>query len=176
MTELVASPDAKSRTRARSSQTPQPGVAWLSDLIRLEIALWDRIDARLRADHGVPLAHFETLWFLARSPDGVLRVGELANALRVTVGGTSKIAQRLVAARLITRRPDPQDGRASRLALTVKGRRLAVAAEATYETELRDALASLTVTQQDELHHLIRRLLRSQAGPTADEAAGSPAG
>jgi hypothetical protein len=40
----------------------QPGgrVQWLTDLIRLEIALWDQIDARLKNDHDLPLAFFES--------------------------------------------------------------------------------------------------------------------
>src|SRR5439155_11896033 len=52
-----------------AARTPDR-VQWLSDLIRLEIVLWERIDTRLRAQHDLPLASFETLYFVARSPDG----------------------------------------------------------------------------------------------------------
>ena len=68
------------------------GVALATDLIRLEIALWDRVDARLRESHELPLAFFESLLFISRAPRGSMRVGDLAGALRVTVGGTSKLA------------------------------------------------------------------------------------
>ena len=63
------------------------GVAWATDLVRLEIALWERVDARLRESHELPLAFFESLLFISRAPGGSMRVGDLARALRVTVGG-----------------------------------------------------------------------------------------
>src|SRR3954464_5840177 len=91
------------------------GVAWATDLIRLEIALWDRVDARLRESHELPLAFFEALLFISRAPRGSMRVGDLARALRVTVGGTSKLVDRIDGAGLIAREPDPDDRRASRV-------------------------------------------------------------
>ena len=70
---------------------PLSRIEWLSDLVHLEIALWDRIDTRLRKEHGLPLSSFWSLWFVGRSNDESLRVGELADTLGLTVGRTSKI-------------------------------------------------------------------------------------
>ena len=53
--------------------TPPSRIQWLSDLIRLEIALWDRINARLKQKHDLPLAFFESLFFIGHSRDGSLR-------------------------------------------------------------------------------------------------------
>src|SRR6187200_3004343 len=89
--------------RQETTVTPPSRIQWLSDLIRLEIALWQRIDTRLRQEHDLPLAFFESLFFIACSRDGSLRVGDLARALRVTVGGTSKLVDRIEAAGLIRR-------------------------------------------------------------------------
>src|SRR3954447_9955347 len=108
-----------SRLTARN----RSGVAWVTDLIRLEIALWDRVDARLRDSHELPLAFFESLLFISRAPGGSMRVGDLARALRVTVGGTSKLVDRIERAGLIARETDPDDRRASRVALTTAGKR-----------------------------------------------------
>src|SRR3954462_6710051 len=101
-------------TARQRSQAPAPahasaanGVAWATDLIRLEIAVWDRIDARLRESHELPLAFFEALLFISRAPRGSMRVGDLAQALRVTVGGTSKLVDRIEKVGLIAREPDP---------------------------------------------------------------------
>lgn len=142
------------------TETPDGRVQWLSDLIRLEIALWDQIDARLRAEHDLPLAFFESLFFIARSPDGSLRVGDLAQALRVTVGGTSKLVDRVERAGLIRREPDPDDRRASRVALTNAGERKLVAAVKTYEAELATVLdAVLGADEQRLIHDLVTRLL-----------------
>ncbi len=135
-------------------------VQWLSDLIRLEIVLWERVDARLREEHELPLSFFESLYFISRSRDSGLRIGDLAQALGVTVGGTSKLADRIERAGLIRREPDPDDRRASRVALTPTGRRKLAAAVKTYEVELASALDSvLSRTEQKHMHHLVTRLL-----------------
>ena len=136
------------------------GVRWLSDLIRLEIALWGRVDARLRIEHDLPLVYFETLWFLAHSAGG-LRVGELSSLLRITQGGTSKLAERIAGAGLIRRKPDPDDGRASLLFLTAKGKRVERTAEVTYEAELAAALSILEPRDRQAMHRLVTRVLEA---------------
>ena len=150
------------------STLPPNGIEWLSDLIRLEIRLWNRIDARLRAEHGLALALFWPLYVVGRSSDESLRVGELAAALGVTVGGTSKIVDRLVAAGLLGREPAAADRRASRVVLTTAGRGCLAAASATYDAEMAAVLgAALSADQQHDMHSLIRRLLDSTAGEPA---------
>jgi DNA-binding MarR family transcriptional regulator len=138
------------------------GVAWATDLIRLEIALWDRVDARLRASHELPLAFFESLLFIARAPRGSMRVGDLARALRITVGGTSKLVDRIERAGLIARAPDLDDRRASRVALTTAGKRNLTAALKTYEAEVRSILDGvLRPEEQQQMSDCVSRLLTS---------------
>ena len=140
--------------------TPSSPIQWLTDLIRLEIALWDQIDARLKQAHDLPLAFFEALYFIGQSRDGSLRVGDLARALRVTVGGTSKVVDRIERAGLIRREPDAADRRASRVALTDAGKRKLAGASKTYEAELATVLdATLSMEEQQRLHDLVTRLL-----------------
>jgi DNA-binding MarR family transcriptional regulator len=142
------------------AQPPVARIDWVSDLIRLEIVLWERIDARLREFNGLPLSFFESLYFLSRAPEGTLRVGDLADALHVTVGGTSKLIDRLDAAGLIERRPDPDDRRASRVALTAQGKRKLKAAIKTYERAVAELIDPvLSVRDRDELHGHVARLL-----------------
>src|SRR5258705_13664366 len=124
---------ARRQASARDDASVVDGVAWATDLGRLEIALWDRVDARLRESHELPLAFFESLLFISRARGSSMRVGDLARALRVTVGGTSKLVDRIERAGLIARQPDPDDRRASRVALTAAGRRRLSAAGKTYE-------------------------------------------
>jgi len=139
-------------------------VEWLTDLIRLEIMLWDQVDARLRREHELPLAYFETLYMISRSNDG-LRIGDLAQKLRVTVGGTSKLADRVEAAGLIRRDRDPVDRRASRVVLTSAGRRKLTAAIRTYEAELSARLDTvLDGDEQRRMHDLVMRLLEASEG------------
>jgi DNA-binding MarR family transcriptional regulator len=145
----------QSALRKRTSR-----IEWLSDLIRLEIALWDRIDARLRNEHDLPLAFFESLFFIGHSPDGRLQVGELARAIRITVGGASKVVDRIEAAGLIRREAVVDDRRACHLVLTAAGKRKLASASETYEAEMAAVLdAALTADQQRRLHGLVTHLL-----------------
>ncbi|HET9016370.1 MAG TPA: MarR family winged helix-turn-helix transcriptional regulator [Thermomicrobiaceae bacterium] len=147
------------------NSTPLNRIEWLSDLVRLEIRLWERVDARLRAEHGLPLAHFWPLYVVGHAPAESLRVGELAAALGLTVGGTSKVVDRIVAAGYLRREPDPTDRRASRLVLTHAGRSCLGAAGATCEAELAAALdAALGPDEQRGMHRLVRRLLGVTGG------------
>jgi DNA-binding MarR family transcriptional regulator len=138
------------------------GVAWATELVRLEIALWDRVDARLREAHELPLAFFESLLFISRAPGGSMRVGDLARALRVTVGGTSKLVDRIERAGLIARQPDPDDRRASRVALTTAGKRRLTAAVKTYDAEVAGILGGvLRPEEQRQMSDYVSRLLTS---------------
>jgi DNA-binding MarR family transcriptional regulator len=141
-------------------------VELVSDVIRLEIVLWERIDACLRERHELPLAFFESLHFISRTPGGGARVGDLARALRITVGGTSKLVDRIERVGLIERQPDPDDRRAARLALTPIGRRKHSAALKTYETEAAAILdAALSPKEQENMReHIIRLLTEADAG------------
>ena len=150
-------------------------VAWATDLIRLEIVLWDRVDARLREAHELPLAFFESLLFISQAPRGSMRVGDLARALRVTVGGTSKLVDRIGRAGLIVRETDPDDRRASRVVLTTVGKRKLTAALKTYEAEAGSILGSvLRPEEQLKMSDYVARLLTSisTAAPT-NQAGGA---
>jgi DNA-binding MarR family transcriptional regulator len=143
-----------------TSVTPPDRIQWLSDLIRLEIELWNRIDNQLRQAHNLSLAFFEALYFIARSRDGSLRVGDLAGALRITQGATSKLVDRVEAAGLIRRALDADDRRVCWIMLTDDGRRMLTDASRTYEAELASALdATLSLDEQQHLHDLVTRLL-----------------
>lgn len=146
--------------------SPVTRVRWLNDLVRLEILLWERVDAHLRSDPGITMAQFEALFAVADAGRDAVRVGDLASALAITVGGASKLADRVVAAGLLTRTPDPDDRRASRLTLSPAGRTALTAATRTYEKCLADLLdPTLTPTEQSQMHTLVTRLLSAATKP-----------
>src|SRR6478609_9323182 len=64
-----------------------------ADLVRLEIELWDAVEARLRAELGVGLAAAQTLAVVATVQD--CRVHDIVRGLSITVGGASKTVDRL---------------------------------------------------------------------------------
>jgi DNA-binding MarR family transcriptional regulator len=144
------------------AQAHASGVAWATDLIRLEIALWDRVDGRLRKSHELPLAFFEPLHLISRAREDSMRVGDLARGLRITVGGTSKLVDRIEEAGLIAREPDPGDRRASRVALTTAGKRKLTTALKTYEAEVAGILDGvLSPEAQHQMSDYVSRLLTS---------------
>jgi DNA-binding MarR family transcriptional regulator len=152
----------QSQNQQQSHLSAVDGVSWATGLIRLEIALWDRVDARLRESHELPLAFFEPLHLISRAPGGGLRVGDLAQALRITVGGTSKLVDRIERAALIAREPDPSDRRASRVVLTAAGKRKLTAALKTYAAEM-DGILGGALRPEDQRHmgDCVSRLLSS---------------
>ena len=118
-----------------------PGLTRLfSELVRLETELWDAVERRLRADHGLPLPNFEFMQVISRTPN--CRVQDIAAEMSITVGGTSKIVDRIEAAGHCARRANPDDRRSSIIELTPAGKRLLARATVTFEDELRKRLGT----------------------------------
>jgi len=127
--------------------------------------LWDRVDAVLRERHEVSLAFFEALHFTSQAQDGSLRLGDLAKAIRITIGGASKLVDRVIAAGLLERLPDPHDRRAARIRLTREGARKLRTATRTYEeTVAAFAEPVLSPIEQQQLQDYITRLLAAAQG------------
>jgi MarR family transcriptional regulator, organic hydroperoxide resistance regulator len=111
-----------------------------NDLIRFEIELWNAVDARLKSEFGLPLAHFEPMSVIDRIPG--CRVYDIASELGITTGGTSKLVDRIEASGYCRRLPNPDDRRSSLLELTDEGRRLLARAGAAFDEELQRRLGS----------------------------------
>jgi DNA-binding MarR family transcriptional regulator len=116
-----------------------------TDLVRTETRLYNRIDARLRAGHDMPLGTLEFLRIIAEHPS--CRVFDIAREVDITVGATSKGVDRLVARGWCERRANPDDRRSSLLSLTPAGVQAMTAAIPTFEA----AIAELTAALPPEL-------------------------
>jgi DNA-binding MarR family transcriptional regulator len=120
-----------------------------NDLIRFEIEIWNAVEARLKAEFGLPLTHFEPMSVMDRIPG--CRVYDIATELKITTGGASKLVDRIEASGYCRRRPNPEDRRSSLLELTPAGRRLVTEAGAVFDEELdrwlRAALPERTLRQ-----------------------------
>lgn len=123
------------------------------DLTRVEIHLWDRIDEALRAEIDVPLGRFEALLVLRRL--GPCRVLDVSRELALTVGGTSKLVDKLETTGLCLRTPNPDDRRSSLITLHETAPAVLDRGEAVIEDTLRahlgahlgdDEVAALRVT------------------------------
>jgi DNA-binding MarR family transcriptional regulator len=111
--------------------TSEGDVGELSSELRVVLG---QLIRRLRAEHRFPLAQGSVLGRLSR--EGTSSVGALATAERVRPQSMAQTVADLESAGLISRRPDPEDGRegwlASAIAAELSGaerRRLAQAVE-----------------------------------------------
>ena len=131
--------------------------AFFADLVRLEIELWNAVEARLRAELGEGLATAQTLTVVAAVPD--CRVHDIVSGLSITVGGASKTVDRLERDGLVARRPHPRDRRSSVIALTRAGAKTHANAQRLIESELEARVGGvLSDRTLDQLHRSIAKL------------------
>ena len=105
---------------------------------------------RLRAEHRFPLGQGSVLGRLDR--EGTASIGQLAVAERVRPQSMAQTVADLEAAGLISRRPDPSDGRRTLVDLTEQGR-------STLEDDRRDRAGWLASAIERELSAAERRRL-----------------
>jgi DNA-binding MarR family transcriptional regulator len=115
---------------------------------------------RLRAQHRFPLAQATVLGRLDR--DGASSVSDLAVAEHVRPQSMAQTVGDLESEGLVSRRPDPEDGRRALVELTAHGREALAADRDRREGWLAEAIGSdLTAEEQDVLARavpLLRRL------------------
>lgn len=141
-----------------------------SELIRFETELWNAVDARMHAEHGLPLHRFEPMHIIERTPE--CRVYDIAEALSITTGGVSKIVDSIESAGHARRRPNPDDRRSSIIELTPAGKRLLAKATRTFEAELEVRLGSALSDRALAQFTLALKALRASAsGTSASKAA-----
>ncbi|GAA2858862.1 MarR family transcriptional regulator [Streptosporangium fragile] len=134
-------------------------------------ALVEEVTQSVLGEYGLTYAEFDVLATLRRAGAPYrLKPSRLAERSSLTTGGTSNILQRLTAAGLVEREPDPADGRSSWVRLTDLGaRRAEELAMATTEAH-RDLLAGVP----DETARTLADLLREVLVTLGDRAAPSP--
>lgn len=142
-----------------------------STLTRLETELWDAVDARLRQKCGLPLGRFEAM--VVVSSLGTCRVFDIASALAITVGGASKLVDRVEAAGYCSRKINPGDRRSSLLDLTEEGKAVVARGRTVIEAEL-DSWFTPALSPQETatLLDLLARLRSAQRPSLDSKAAG----
>ncbi len=95
-------------------------VAWRTFLTAHAAAI-ERIERDLAEAEVLPLSWYDVLLALYEAPDHKLRMHELAGAILVTRGGLTRLVARIEKAELLSREPDPADGRGLYAALTEDG-------------------------------------------------------
>jgi DNA-binding MarR family transcriptional regulator len=143
-------------------------VGLFGDLVRLETDLWNRLDTRIQEEHGLPLAWLEPMQIISATPE--CRVLDIAEALFITVGGTSKLVDKVEAHGWCMRLPNPTDGRSNLIELTASGQALLQEANVTFVEALAASIgAAAPASDLNQLLSTLRRL-RRHLMITADRA------
>lgn len=112
---------------------------WLR-LIQVIGSIEGEVGKLMQAKHGLGLSEYRALSILARSPDGELRMQELALHLSLNQSSISRLVERLERSGLTVRDLCPDDKRGVYTVLTEKGRHLLREAQLSYESCLNIAI------------------------------------
>jgi DNA-binding MarR family transcriptional regulator len=105
------------------------GTRWLDEdeqrtwrsILEATRLLWERLEAQLQRDAGMPVSYYQVLVHLSEAPGQRLRMSELATATGSSRSRLSHAMARLEAAGWTQRRSCPADGRGEVAVLTAQG-------------------------------------------------------
>jgi DNA-binding MarR family transcriptional regulator len=128
------------------------------EIVRYQTELWYAVDARVRADHDLPLERFEVMRVIHEA-GGSIRVNDIAQRLAITGGAASKLVDRIERGGLAERRPHPTDRRSALISLTREGGLAFSEALVTVESTLDRLIGSVMgFTERRQFLELLGRL------------------
>jgi DNA-binding MarR family transcriptional regulator len=119
----------------------------LRHLRRETLAPWD-----------IAPSHSRALGVLTR--DGAMRLSELSDRLHIAARSTTEVVDGLQDRGLVERHPDPEDRRATLVALTDEGIRVGQAIRASRDAEAEAYFSVLSEAERTDLAGLLRKLRR----------------
>lgn len=88
------------------------------------LTLRDQLGRELEEERGIPLSWYEVMLLLNNTPDGRMRITDLAHALVLSKSGLSQLVSRMQAEGLLCREAYTADRRGVFATLTDRGRRV----------------------------------------------------
>jgi DNA-binding MarR family transcriptional regulator len=139
-------------------------LATLGRILRLSAHLRETMDQWLEP-FGITWEMFDLLASLQRSgAESGLRPTDLYEACMLSSGATTNRIDRAEKLNYAARRPDAQDGRSTRIALTKRGAALTRRAMTRHSGCAREIAGRLSTKEQEQLARLLRKLLTSFEG------------
>ena len=120
-------------------------------LLKVHATLVPRLDRELQAAHGLPLTWYDVLLELNSAPDRRLTMGQLGSVVAVSRTRVSRVVDDLTQAGLVTREPNPDDGRSAFAVLTPDGRAALRKAAPTYVAAVQREFADHLTTREAEV-------------------------
>lgn len=128
----------------------------VTSIMRAHQILLAELDAILRP-YGITFSRYEALVLLSYARNGSLPLSKIGERLQVHATSVTNVVDRLEAAGLVRREPNPRDGRGTLAAITDEGR--AVVAKATAEfNAARFGMAALDTRQLGTVFTTLRTL------------------
>jgi len=128
-------------------------------LLETNARLSRNLGVTLEASCALPLAWFEVLLLLRQSPEGHLKMNQIADAIVHSTGGTTRLIDRLEVAGLVERQNCPSDRRAIHVAITALGNERLDDALDVHLGYLDENLATrLTKVEREQLADLLTKL------------------
>jgi DNA-binding MarR family transcriptional regulator len=143
-------PEAPSARRPRPLE-PEELAAWRG-FLRAHARLTKALDQELMRAHSLSLTSYELLLNLAGSPEGRLRMSELADSVLLSRSGLTRLVDRMERQGLLRRETCARDRRGAYAAITPRGRDLFDTARATHLDGVRERF--LSHLSADELRTL----------------------
>src|SRR5215210_1290323 len=121
--------------------TEQELAAWRG-MLRAHSELVKALDAELAREHDLPLSSYEVLLFLNDSPNGRMRMSELADSVLLSRSGLTRLVDRRERDGLLRRERCESDARGLFAEITPEGRRIFDAARRTHLDGVRERFLS----------------------------------
>jgi DNA-binding MarR family transcriptional regulator len=118
---------ATTTTSVAQALSPAELAAWRG-FMRAHATLVRQLDCELEEAHGLPLVSYDVLARLEKAPERQMRMRELADAVRLSRSGLTRLVDRMVRDGLIKRSTCSADARGAFAVLTPKGERAVQAA------------------------------------------------
>lgn len=126
-------------------------------------------DRECLGQHGVTASQGYTL--LSVPHEGNLSMSELSEAMELATSTMTRMVDQLVSKGLVTRRPDDEDRRVVRIALTLRGQEVRLALAEELERFFEQVLAEVPTNRRstildalEEVNRLMSRLVKASCG------------
>ena len=128
----------------------------VTSIMRAQQILLAELDAMLRP-FGITFSRYEALVLLVHSREGALPLSKIGERLQVHATSVTNVVDRLEAAGLVRREPNPRDGRGTLAVITDAGREVAGKATAEFNAP-RFGLGRLAPDPLRRLYDILRIL------------------
>jgi DNA-binding MarR family transcriptional regulator len=155
---------ARRNWMGRQWETAADGMAIVTSVMRVQQIFASEVE-RVLKPLDLTFARYEVLMLLEFSSSGQLPLGKIGERLQVHPASVTNAVDRLESDGLVTRRPNPQDGRSTLAAISAAGRAVAASASAALNEQVFASVA-LTADETQEMFRLLGRI-RQAAGDYA---------